>query len=82
MTTFTVGTDIFVYISNAMIYKTKVEDIRVTKYGVEYYVRNNSFDCPDMRWVSSQKCFLIGDINSILNLGKEPFIVYNSDKLV
>jgi len=44
MTTFTVGTDIFVYISNAMIYKTKVEDIRVTKYGVEYYVRNNSFD--------------------------------------
>lgn len=77
MAIFNVGTDIFVHISNAMVYKTAIEDIRNTKTGVEYYVRNNSFDYPQMNWVRSHKCFLIDDINSIKNLDIEPFVVYN-----
>ena len=78
MTIFSLGTDIFVHISNSMIYKTKIEDIRNTKMGVEYFVRFNACDCPPMRWVSADKCFLLTDINSIKNLDTYPFLVYNT----
>ena len=55
MTIFSLGTDIFVHISNSMIYKTKIEDIRNTKMGVEYFVRFNACDCPPMRWLYADK---------------------------
>lgn len=65
---FNQGDHIFVTVSNAMIYKTVVLDIRVTKNGVEYYVLNNSFDYPQHRWVPQHKCISLSDIDTLKNL--------------
>lgn len=69
--------DIFVYVSNAMVYKTKIKDIRQIdillekKYNVkktEYLVSNNSSDIHKDIWVSENRCFSISNTNKILML--------------
>jgi hypothetical protein len=61
-----VGSDIFVYVSNALIYKTTVKQIRDN----EFLVQNNSMDVTKEVWVNKNKCFLITDIDKILLLDK------------
>lgn len=71
------GDDIFVYVSNAMIYKSKIKDIRYIDVSInnlynykklEFLVQNNSMDVPKDVWISANRCFLINDIQKILKL--------------
>ncbi len=72
-----VNDHIFVYVSNAMVYKTIIKDIRIIdcliekKYNVkkiEYLVTNNSMDIHKDIWISENRCFAINDIDKILSL--------------
>lgn len=72
-----IGDDIFVYVSNAMIYKTKIKDSRYVDVTInnmynykqfEFLVQNNSMDIPKDIWINANKCFLITDIQKILKL--------------
>ena len=72
-----IGDDIFVYVSNAMIYKTKIKDSRYIDVVInklynykrlEFFVQNNSSDTRKDIWIDSNKCFKIDDIETILKL--------------
>lgn len=74
---FQLGDHVFVKINNGAIYKTKIEDSRITTLHspegfemqiVEYFVKNNSYDAPCHKWVNQDKFISVYDIDALLKL--------------
>lgn len=74
---FNIGDHIFVLVDNALLYKTKVKDIRVIvdetrqrirPFIIECEVLDTSKDSPVYRWVEQDKCISIFDYRNTIKL--------------